>query len=59
MKKTKTKKNGRLKKTEFFNYANSQSFFAKTTGNGLGLVGYIDLKGINVAQPIWSSGCPT
>ena len=25
----------------------------------LKLVGYIDAKGINVVQPIWSWGCPT
>ena len=42
-------KNGRLKKTEFFNSANFQKFH----GLVLGLVGLIDAKGIDFAQPIW------
>jgi hypothetical protein len=47
--------NGRLKKTEFFKIANSQKFH----GLVLGLVGLIDVKGIDLAQPIWSRDCPT
>ena len=45
-------KNGRLKKTEFFNSANSQ-YLKKNHGLVLGLVGLLDTKGIDVAQPIW------
>ena len=41
--------NGRFKKTEIFNSHNSQ----KCQGLVLGLVGLIDAKGIDVAQPIW------
>jgi hypothetical protein len=43
--------NGRLKKTEFFKIANSQKNFVKISW--IGLVGSIDVKGIDVAQPIW------
>ena len=32
---------------------------AKFEGLVLGLVGLIDAKGVDVAQPIWSWGCPT
>ena len=34
-------------------------FSRKFQGLVLGSVGYIDAKGIDVAQPIWLSGCPT
>ena len=34
-------------------------FLWKFHGLVLGLVGLIDAKGIDVAQPIWSWGCPT
>ena len=34
-------------------------FFQKFHGLVLGLVGLNDAKGIDVAQPIWLSGCPT
>ena len=34
-------------------------FSRKFQGLVLGWVGQIDAKGIDVAQPIWSSGCPT
>ena len=34
-------------------------FFQKFHGLVLGLVGLIDLKGIELAQPIWPWGCPT
>ena len=53
-KKQKKNLNGRLKKTEFFNSANSQYFFEKFHGLVLGLVELIDVKGIDVAYPIWS-----
>jgi hypothetical protein len=46
-------------KTEFFKIANSQYFFQIFYGLVLGSVGLIDAKGINVAQPIWLSSCPT
>jgi hypothetical protein len=49
----KTFQNGRLKKTEFFKMANSQFFLPKFYGLVLGSVGLIDMKGIDVAQPIW------
>ena len=51
--------NGRLKKTEFFKIANSQTFLWKFHGLVLGLVELIDAKGIDVAQPIWLRDCPT
>jgi hypothetical protein len=34
-------------------------FLRKFQGLVLELVEKIDAKGINVGQPIWSSGCPT
>ena len=34
----------------------AEQFSPKFHGLVLGLVGLIDAKGINVAQPIWSSG---
>ena len=45
--------NGQLKKAEFFKTDNSQYFFQKFHGLVLWLVGLIDAKGIDVAQPIW------
>ena len=45
--------NGLLKKTEFFNSANSQYFFLKILWIGPWLVGLIDAKGSDVAQPKW------
>ena len=41
-------------KWPFFKIANSQNFFAKISQIGPYLVGLIDAKAINVAQPIWS-----
>ena len=41
-------------KIEFFKIANSQKNFGKFHVLILGLVGLIDAKGIDVAQPIWS-----
>ena len=54
--KPKTKK---LNKSHFQGFANSQYFLWKFYGSVLGLVELIDAKGIEVAQPIWSWGCPT
>ena len=34
-------------------------FLKKIQGLIIGLVGQIDVKELNVAQPIWSSGCLT
>ena len=34
-------------------------FFRKFQGLVLGYVGYVDVKGIDLAQPIWFSGCLT
>ena len=45
-------KYGQLKKTEFFNSANSQYFFQNFHGLVLGLVGLNDAKPIDMAQPI-------
>ena len=45
--------NGRPKKTEIFKTANSQKNFPKFYRLVLGLVGLIDAKGIDLAQPIW------
>ena len=55
----KKNQNSRLKKTEIFKTANSQNIFAKIKGLVLGLLLSIDAKGIDVAQPIWLSDCPT
>ena len=44
----------RTQKTEFFNSANSQYFLQKFQGFVFGLVGLINAKDIDVAQPIWS-----
>ena len=46
--------NGQFFKIAFFKIANSQTFLGKFHGLVLGLVGLIDAKGIDVAQPIWS-----
>ena len=60
IKKTKKKKNfhgrnqnGRLKKRSFSSTANFHFFFFFQE-LVLGLVGLIDAKGIDVAQPVWS-----
>ena len=47
------------KKTTFSTSLKAEQFLPKFNGLVLGLVGLIDGKGIDVAQPIWSSGCPT
>ena len=54
----KKNQNGQLKKTEIFNSANSQYFSRKFQGFVLGLLGEIEAKNSNVAQPICLSGCP-
>ena len=41
-------------KWPFFKIANSQKIFVKIYGLVLGLVGLIDAKEIDVAQPMWS-----
>ena len=46
-------------KSPFFKIANSQFFFAKISQIGPWVVGLIDTKAINVAQPIWLRGCLT
>ena len=51
--------NGGLKKTEFFSIAKAEQFPPKFHGLVLGLVEFIDAKGINLTQPIWLSGCLT
>ena len=57
--KQKKNQSGRLKKSQFLKIANSQYFSWKFHGLVLGLVGLIDAKGIDVAQPIWLWGCAT
>ena len=47
------------KKLSFSTSPKAEQFPPKFHGLVLGLVGLIDAKGIDVAQPIWSSGCPT
>ena len=47
------------KKLSFSTSPKAEQFPPKFHGLVLGLVGLIDAKGINVTQPIWSSGCPT
>ena len=50
--------NGRLKKTEL--HCQKLSNFRENIYRlVLGLVELIDVKGINMTQPIWPSGCPT
>ena len=52
--------NGRLKKTRNFQNCQFSILFSwKFQGLVLGLVGLIDAKGIDVVQPVLSSGCPT
>ena len=46
------------KKLSFSTSSKAEQFLPKFHGLVLGLVGLIDAKGINVTQPIWSSGCP-
>ena len=50
--------NGRLKKGHFPAPPILNIFLWKFYGLVLGLVGLIDAKGIDVAQPIWLWGCP-
>ena len=47
------------KKLSFSTSPKAEQFPPKFRGLVLGIVGLIDAKGINVTQPIWSSGCPT
>ena len=47
------------KKLSFSTSSKAEQFLPKFHGLVLGLVGLIDAKGINVTQPIWSSGCLT
>ena len=47
------------KKLSFSTSPKAEQFPPKFHGLVLGLVGLIDAKGIDLAQPIWSSGCPT
>ena len=47
------------KKLSFSTLPKIEQFPPKFHGLVLGLVELIDDKGINVTQPIWSSGCPT
>ena len=47
------------KKLSFSTSPKAEQFPPKFHGLVLGLVGLIDAKGIVLAQPIWSSGCPT
>ena len=42
-----------------FQFRQFAIFFSKNSGLVLGLVGLIDAKDIDVAQPIWQWGCPT
>jgi hypothetical protein len=51
--------NGRLKKAQFFKIANSKKKIVKIYGLIPWLVGLIDAKGIDVAQPTWLRDCPT
>ena len=43
----------KLNKSHFQGFVNSQYFFMKIYGLVLGLVGLIDAKGIDFAQPMW------
>ena len=47
------------KKLSFSTSPKAEQFPPKFHGLVLGLVGLIDAKGIDLAQPIWSSGCLT
>ena len=51
--------NGWPQKTEFFNSTSSWHFFQKIHRLVLGLVELNDVKGIDVALPIWPWGCTT
>ena len=46
-------------KCPFFKIANSQKIFAKISQIGPWVVGLIDAKDIDVAQPLWLQGCLT
>jgi hypothetical protein len=48
-----------LQNGHFLKWPIFKLFLWKFHGLVLGLVGLIDVKGIDVAQPIWSRGCPT
>ena len=48
--------NGRLKKLSFSTSPKAEQFPPKFQGLVLGLVELIDLKGIDVAQPVWPLG---
>ena len=45
------------KKTQIFKIANSQHFFANISGIGSWMIGLVDVKGLDMAQPTWLSGC--
>ena len=45
------------KKLSFSTSLKAEQFLPNFHGLVFGLVGLIDVKGINVTQPIWSSGC--
>ena len=47
------------KKLIFSTSPKAEQFLPKFHGLVLGLVGLIDAKDIDCAQPIWSRGCPT
>jgi hypothetical protein len=49
----KKNQNGPHKKKQIFYSPNSQHFFSKISWIGPLLIGLIDSKGIDVAQPIW------
>ena len=51
--------NGRLKKPHFAKWSILNNVLPNWAGWVLGLVGLIDTKGIDLAQPIWPWGCPT
>ena len=55
----KKQKNKNKTKCHFQGSANSQYFFAKTSEIGPWMWRIDCAKGIDVAQPIWLSGCPT
>ena len=48
-----------LKKPHFAKRSILNIFLPNWAGWVLGLVGLIDVKGINLAQPMWLWGCPT
>ena len=57
--KKKKSKMAASKKLSFSTSPKAEQFPPKHHGWVLGIVGLIDVKGINVTQPIWLSGCPT